>query len=144
MKASTRKRAVSVFAATAMMVGAAVTIGAGTASAAVPDNVRFVDTGLQSDGSRHIAVYQDGAFAGAAYWYADGDKLQAVDPRKDGFGIAAYLGTSPIREASTYGHSSPYTATKTGDLPENRTYTYWVCIGGSSGQVCSDVYSAKS
>ncbi|MCA1223860.1 hypothetical protein [Streptomyces sp. 8L] len=142
------KRAVSVIAGVAMLMGGASTIGASAASAAtaaIPSNVVFYDNGEQGDGSRSMSIYINGnKLAGAAYWVANGDKLQAVDPAADGYGIAAYLSTSPVREASTYGHNSPYTATKTGNLPENHAYKFWACVGGSAGQVCSNEYSVTS
>ncbi|MGQ7754808.1 hypothetical protein ACUN29_41395 (plasmid) [Streptomyces sp. WC2508] len=89
-------------------------------------------------------VVHNGKAVGAAYWIPNGDRLEAVDTTADGYGVAAYLGTSPVREASTYGHDSPYTAKKGGDLPEGHTYTFWACYGGNSGQVCSDVHKVKA
>ncbi|MBW8798234.1 MAG: hypothetical protein JF597_33025 [Streptomyces sp.] len=144
MRTSLRMRAATVFATAAVLAGGGVLVGAGSASAAVPTNVKFWVSDMDSDGSRSIGVEVNGKWAGAGYWTANGDQLQAVDTAADGFGIAAYLGTSPVREASTYGHSSPYTATKTGNLPEDKKYTFWVCVGGSAGQVCSDVYNVTS
>lgn len=106
------KRAANLLTAAAITMGAVMTVGSGTASAAVPENVRFYDSGKMSDGSRIVEVFVNGAFAGLGQWKADGDTLEALDRRSDGFGIASYLSTSPVREASTYGHDSPYTATK--------------------------------
>ncbi|KUO14113.1 hypothetical protein ACWDDN_01565 [Streptomyces griseoruber] len=130
--------------ATVITVGAVMTVGSGTASAAVPENVRFYDSGKMSDGSRFVEVFVNGTYSGIGYWHADGDTLEAVDPHPDGFGIAAYLSTSPVREASTYGHSSPYTAKTGGNLTEDKSYKFWVCIGGNAGQKCSDQYSVTS
>ncbi|MET7787309.1 hypothetical protein ACFYSJ_35170 [Streptomyces sp. NPDC005248] len=140
-----RKRAATLATAAAMAMGGVMTVAASPAAAAVPSNVVFAVGNKQSDGSRSMAIYINGnKLAGTAYWKANGDTLEAVDPVADGFGIAAFLGTSPVREASTYGHNSPYTANKGGNLPEDKTYTWWACVGGSAGQVCSDVYSVTS
>jgi hypothetical protein len=144
MSISMRKRAAAVLAATGLVVGAAVTMGASAASAAVPTDVTFVASSMQSDGSRSVVIYDNGRAVGTAYWKAGSDTLQAVDVFADGFGVAAYLGTNPVREASTYGHGSPYTATKGGNLTEDKRYTFWVCFGGSAGQLCSDVYNVTS
>ena len=144
MKTSMRTRIAAVLGATSLMVGAAVTMGAGTASAAVPTDVGFSVSQQDSDGSRDIVIYDNGRAVGAAYWHADGDYLEAVDVYADGFGVAAYLSTNPVREASTYGHSAPYTAKKSGNLTEDTKYKFWVCFGGSAGQICSDQYSVTS
>lgn len=142
MKTSIRRRAAAVL-ATTIVAGGAMTAGAGPAFAADP-TVRFAASNQQSDGSRSVVVYVDGRLAGTAYWTANGDKLQAVDPTPDGYGISAYLGTNPVREATTRGHNAPYTATTTGDLPEGRSYTFWVCVGKGGWQRCSPIYSVKS
>ncbi|MBD9733241.1 hypothetical protein IGX29_15800 [Streptomyces sp. H28] len=126
------------------MTAGALTAGTGTASAATPSNVDFRVSKMQSDGSRSVLVVHKGRAVGAAYWQANGDTLKAVDTFADGYGVAAYLGTSPVREASTYGRKSPYTATKGGNLKEGKKYTFWVCFGGQSGQLCSAVYNVKS
>ncbi|MEV6618134.1 hypothetical protein AB0N31_30590 [Streptomyces sp. NPDC051051] len=144
MSSSLHKRAAAVLAATGLMMGAAVTAGASTASAAVPTGVEFRATDMQSDGSRSVLVIDNGRAVGAAHWHADGDYLEVVDTHADGFGVAGYLSTSPIREASTYGHSSPYTVTKGGNLTEDKRYKFWVCFGGSAGQLCSPQYNVTS
>ncbi|WP_344016011.1 hypothetical protein [Streptomyces thermospinosisporus] len=139
-----RKRTAAVFTATGILAAGALTAGAGTAAAASPTDVDFWVSDMDSSGSRSVLVVHKGRAVGAAYWEADGDRLKAVDTHADGYGVAAYLGTSPVREASTYGHKSPYTATKGGNLQEGKTYTFWVCFGGNSGQLCSKVYKVKS
>ncbi|MFJ1902043.1 MULTISPECIES: hypothetical protein [unclassified Streptomyces] len=145
MKFSMRRRAKTVMIVAAVMTTATMTIGSGTASAAIPNNVRFMDTGMQGDGSRSMAIYVNGTLSGTAYWKANGDTLQAVDPHSDGWGIYTYLGTSPVREVTTYGHKAPYTATKGGNLPEDKKYTWWACIGSDTGGlVCSDLYNVTS
>lgn len=120
------------------------TVGAGTASAAgAPPNVRFMYN-ISSSGTSSINGYTNNKLIGIGYFKADGDTLEAVDPSSDGYGISAYLGTSPVREASTYGHSAPYTVNKGGNLPEGKKYSFWICVGGSSGQICSDVKTVTS
>ncbi|MFD8449832.1 hypothetical protein [Streptomyces coelicoflavus] len=121
----------------AVVSGGLVLTSAGTASAAEP-SVRFVG------GSTAISVFIDGKFAGAAYWKANGDKLQATDTTADGWYVAAYLGTNPVREASTDGHRSPYTATKTGNLPEGNKYNFWACVGKGSLFRCSPIWKATA
>lgn len=144
MNISMRKRAATVLTAAAIMVGGTMTVGASTAAAAgIPPNVKFYYNNL-GGGTYGIIGYSGNSVVGTGYWYADGDKLQAVDPSRDGYGIAAYLGTSPVREASTYGHNSPYTATKTGNLPEGRKYSFWICLGGNDGQICSDTLTVAA
>lgn len=121
------------------------TIGAGTASAADP-SVRFWASGQQSDGSRSIGIYVNGRLAGQAYWKANGDTLEVVDPTPDGYGVSAYLGGSDIgvREATTRGHNSPYTDRAGGNLPEDKKYTFWACVGKGAWQRCSPVYNVTS
>ncbi|MFJ6947372.1 hypothetical protein ACISU4_22445 [Streptomyces wuyuanensis] len=134
-----RKRLITTFATAALAVGSVMTLGSGTASAAgAPPNVKFFyNTG--SNGVWGFGAYSGNKLIGHGYFHANGDRLSAVDSVPDGYGVAAYLGTSPVREASTYGHNSPYTVNKTGNLPEGKKYSFWICVGGSGGQVCSDV-----
>lgn len=144
MNISLRKRSVMALGTAAVTAGLVLGLGAGTAAAG-PSGVTFKDGGLESDGSRTVSVYLNGKYAGKGWWKANGDTLYATDQLADGYGIGAYLGTSPVREAGTFGHSSPYTASKGGDLGENKSYTFWVCIGSNSaGLTCSDIYTAKS
>ncbi|MEU1405455.1 hypothetical protein ABZ471_24375 [Streptomyces sp. NPDC005728] len=144
MRVSLRKRTAVAFAATMLMTGSAMALGASSASAAVPQNVTFWHGPMGSDGSYNIGVYVNGKLAGETYWKADGDSLSAVDPTPDGWGVGAYLSTSPVREAGTFGHGSPYTATKGGNLPEGHHYKMWACVGGSGGLICSDMYDVHA
>lgn len=139
VKTSMRKRATSVLVSTAVLAGAAVTMGATNASAA--PNVKFIGSG--STGV--ITIVVDGRAAGVVRFEADGDTLFATDRDSDGYYIDGFLGTSPVRKAGTKGHEAPYTAKKGGNLPENKTYTFWACVGkGSSFYQCSDIYKVKS
>ncbi|WP_370422203.1 hypothetical protein AB8O64_28675 [Streptomyces sp. QH1-20] len=140
MKTSLRKRATSVLVTTAVLAGAAVTMGANNASAA--PNVRFMGGGGSTAG---IVIVIDGQAAGVVNWRADGDRLSATDRGIDGYYIDGFVGTSPVRKASTKGHSAPYTDKAGGNLPENKTYTFWACVGkGTSFYTCSDIYKVKS
>lgn len=140
-----RKRMGTVLAAAAVMTGVTLTVGASGATAATPQNVRFFVSSMDSDGSRTIGIYIGNTHAGQVYWTANGDELKAIDASSDTFGIYGYLGTSPVREVSTYGHKAPYTATKGGNLTENKSYNFWACIGtDTGGLVCSDVYKVTS
>ncbi|MEW2576886.1 hypothetical protein [Streptomyces syringium] len=125
---------------TAVLAGAAVTIGANSASAA--PNVRFMGQGGTYGA---ITIFIDGQAAGVVDWKADGDMLRAVDRGSDGYYIDGFLGTSPVRKASTKGHSAPHTDKAPGNVPENKTYTFWACVGkGTSFYTCSDIYKVKS
>ncbi|GLV72303.1 hypothetical protein [Streptomyces hygroscopicus] len=137
MKTAVRKRISALFAATAIMTGGAMTIGASAASAA--DSIGFVH------GPSSIDVYINNRIAGHTEWQANGDTLVAQDALSDGYRIEAYLGTSPVRKASTGGHTAPYTAKVGGNLPEGKKYTFWACVGkGDSSLFCSDVYTVTS
>ena len=143
MNTSIRKRAVTVLTAAAVVTGAALAIGAGPASAA--PNATFSVGAMQSDGSRTITIKTGGTTAGVVKWTANGDTLTATDSKADGYGISGYVTASPYLIADTAGHNSPYTATAHRDLPEDKTYTFWACIGSNSaGLLCSDVYNVTS
>jgi hypothetical protein len=69
-----------------------------------------------------VVYDQDGHYSGMALWEKNGDKMQAVDARSDGWWVVAHLSTG--RTASTqYVNPSPWA---TGDLPEGHTYYMWV------------------
>ncbi|MEU6525105.1 hypothetical protein ABZ892_20380 [Streptomyces sp. NPDC046924] len=143
MSTSFRKRAVTILAATAVMTGAALTMGAGAASAG--PSATFSVGALQSDGSRTITIKTGGTTAGTVKWTANGDKLTATDSKADGYGISGYVTADPYLIADTAGHNSPYTATAQRNLPEDKSYTFWACIGSvSAGLTCSDVYKVTS
>ncbi|MBT2525305.1 hypothetical protein J7E91_07610 [Streptomyces sp. ISL-99] len=144
MSISMRKRAATVLTTAAIVVGGTMTVGAGTAAAAsAPPNAKFYYNNL-GGGMYSIIGYSGNKVVGSGYWHANGDRLEAVDPSPDGYGFAAYLGTSPVREASTYGHNAPHTVSKSGNLPEGKKYRFWVCMGGSGGQVCSDTMTVAA
>ncbi|MFJ8491111.1 hypothetical protein ACIRBZ_22565 [Streptomyces sp. NPDC094038] len=125
------------------MAAAALTVGAGSASAG--PSATFDVGSLQSDGSRTIVIKTGGTTAGTVKWIANGDTLTATDSKADGYGISGYVTADPYLIADTAGHSSPYTDTAHRDLTENISYTFWACIGSNSaGLTCSDVYKVTS
>ncbi|MCW8384484.1 hypothetical protein [Streptomyces justiciae] len=129
--------------ATAVMTGAALTVGAGSASAG--PSAGFTVSAMASDGSRTITITTNGTTAGTVKWAATGDTLTATDSKADGYGISGYVTTDPYLIADTAGHSSPYTDTAHRDLTENKPYTFWACIGSNSaGLTCSLVYNVTS
>ncbi|MEU1194449.1 hypothetical protein [Streptomyces sp. NPDC005859] len=143
MNTSIRKRAVTVLAAAALVTGTALTMGAGSASAA--PSATFSVGALQSDGSRTITIKSGGTTAGTVKWTANGDTLTAADSKADSYGISGYVTADPYLIADTAGHASPYTATAHRDLTEDKSYTFWACIGSNSaGLLCSDVYKVTS
>jgi hypothetical protein len=143
MNTSIRKRAITVLATAALVTGTALTMGAGSASAA--PNATFSVGALQSDGSRTIVIKSGGNTAGTVKWKANGDTLSATDSKADGYGISGYVTADPYLIANTAGHASPYTDTVSRNLREDVTYTFWACIGNNSeGLLCSNVYNVTS
>ncbi|MFG1668184.1 hypothetical protein [Streptomyces sp. Y7] len=144
MKISLGRKSAHILGTAVATAGLVLSIGAGTAAAG-PSGVRF-DVGPKlSDGSREIDIYLNNKYAGYGKWTANGDTLTAHDSAADGYGIGAYLGTNPVREAGTFGKSAPFTKNVGGDLGEDKNYNFWVCIGSNSaGLTCSDVYSVTS
>ncbi|MBP2401494.1 hypothetical protein SNS2_0022 [Streptomyces netropsis] len=141
MQASTRNRIAATFSAAAMLVGCAVTLGAGSAVAA--PSAEFSAHPMQSDGSRSIYVKRNGKVVGAGKWIANGDILRAEDQESDGYYITAVLSTG--RDVNTKGKPAPSKADDAGNLPEDKTYTMFVCIGNdSTGLHCSGNYSVRS
>ncbi|MFF0203389.1 hypothetical protein [Streptomyces sp. NPDC005017] len=140
---SFRNRAMTVLTAAAVMTGAAMTLGAGNAVAG--PNASFSVSGMAADGSRTITIKTGGTTAGVVKWTANGDKLTASDSKSDGYGVSGYVTANPYLIADTSGHTAPYTDTAQRDLRENRTYTFWACIGSNSaGLTCSEVYDVTS
>ncbi|MCX4403818.1 hypothetical protein OG840_19075 [Streptomyces sp. NBC_01764] len=142
MKFSAPKSVAAAFTATAILAGSVMAVGASAASAdSAADNIGFLYVASLQD----FNVYINNRVVGGTEWQANGDTLVAKDIRSDGYRIEAYLGTSPVRKASTAGHNAPYAAKVGGNLPENRIYTYWACVAKSgSSLICSDVHRVES
>jgi hypothetical protein len=126
------KRAASVVAAATALAAGLVLGGPANPASAAPD-VYYI-TYTYTDGSARVEVYNNGDFAGYGEWAANpgdlgsstGDTLIAYDGLADGYGIEATL--SDGRTATTRGQSSPYTATKSGNLDEGAERTMNVCL----------------
>lgn len=150
--ANTSKRIASLLAATAMAVG--VSFGAGAATAAAAPRLT-VQTSWYQDGKSVVAyLYADGKYAGYVNWNADpvfggtpGDALRAHDDTADGWGVKGIVSEPGwiVREASTQGHSSPYTTPwQTGDLTENQHLSLDVCLVKGSEKVCDYDHRVRS
>ncbi|MFE7765176.1 hypothetical protein [Streptomyces sp. NPDC057438] len=130
-------------AATAVMVSASFA-GAGTATAAPRLTVNT--SWYQANHSVVAYLYADGDYAGYVNWNANpvgtdpGDALRAKDDAADGWGVKGTVTDTGwiIREASTQGHTSPYTTPwQTGNLDEDRRLYLDVCLVKGSERVCS-------
>jgi len=137
------KRLVTLLAASAVMVGVSFGTGAGTAVAA--PKLTYDSSWYQSGKSVVVYLYADGDYAGYVNWNADpegndpGDALRAKDVAADGWGVEGTVSEPGwlVREASTRGHSSPYTTPwQTGNLIEGTPYSLTVCLVKGSEQVC--------
>ncbi|MEV0224923.1 hypothetical protein [Streptomyces sp. NPDC050704] len=141
--AKMRNRVATLLAATTMMVGVSLSVGAGTASAAF--NVTYTVSHYDGNKSATIYLYLNGDYAGYVNWNADpdsfgtpGDALRAYDGAADGNGIRGVTrwpstnGTE--RTVSTYGHAYPYyTGWNTGNLAEGTSLDLYGCLGKSAG-----------
>ncbi|MEU0008122.1 hypothetical protein ABZ079_28640 [Streptomyces sp. NPDC006314] len=134
-----RKRVGTILGMGAMLVGVALTAGAGTANAMDPD------------GSYTITIHNSsGKVIGYARWNADpqpapdipGDALIAKDVYADGLGIEAELSNGRI--ASTRGHDSPYMKIVPGNLPEGKAYKLRGCIVTSTYRECSPWHDVRA
>ncbi|MGW3205769.1 hypothetical protein [Streptomyces sp. NPDC001135] len=139
----------------AVMVGTAalaigtLTTGVNTASAADQWTYKLVEDPGKSFG---VAVYNNGKYAGMAYWHADataggpGDAVSASDALADGYGITAYAYTPwGTRSATTAGHSAPYTSPyTTGNLPEGTYINLQACVVKGGIVDCSMEYQGQA
>ncbi|MGW1895150.1 hypothetical protein ACWCP6_33655 [Streptomyces sp. NPDC002004] len=142
--AEIRKRIATLLAATAVTVG--VSFGAGAGSAAAAPRLTYTTSTYQHGKSAVLYLYADGDYAGYVNWNADpviggapGDALRAHDGGADGWGVkVSIVGLDVSRDASTRGHSSPYTTPwKTGDITENRRLSLNACLVKGSEKVCT-------
>jgi hypothetical protein len=120
--------------------------GAVDASASTAVTVKFFEGADSPDGagSVYVDIIVNGVQGGLAFWEANGDTIKVQDTASDGVYIAAYLSTSPVREASTAGHPAPSTITAGGDLPEGTNYSFWTCAVTGGEEYCSPIYSVHS
>lgn len=142
------KRTAAVGAASAALTaGLVLGVAAPQASAAPSWDTFSYSTG---DGSVSVTIYNGGKVAGNAVWAANpgdlgsstGDTLSVTDLLADGYGVQAHL--TDGRTATTRGHSSPYTDTKTGNLPEDSTYYMTVCMVKGTYSHCFDPWTVRS
>ncbi|MGW0086905.1 hypothetical protein [Streptomyces sp. NPDC003393] len=134
-------------AASALTAGLVLGVAAPQASAAPSWNTFSYSI---ADGSVSVTVYNGSKVAGKAAWAANpgdlgistGDTLVVSDVLADGYGIEAHL--SDGRTATTRGKASPYTAKKSGNLPEDGTYYMSVCMVKGSYSDCLDTWTVRS
>ncbi|MEU9878319.1 hypothetical protein [Streptomyces phaeochromogenes] len=117
-----------------MLAVAAVTLGSGTASAAVPFYNKCKHLSVSNEWE-NVIYNQNDRYVGMALFSSNGDNLYAVDSYADGWGVVASL--RGVRSVSTVGHNSPYTAGPViGNLPEDKRYVLDVEMrNGSSGWI---------
>ncbi|MEU3459289.1 hypothetical protein ABZ721_04945 [Streptomyces sp. NPDC006733] len=148
----------------ALLVGVALTAGAGTANAdetgdLAPDSDLSAPltsvtgvTAMESDGSytMNLISPRDGHNMGFARWNADpqpapdipGDSLIAKDISPDGWSVEAELSTG--RLASTRGHKAIYQKVVSGNLPEGNKYKLRGCIVKGSERTCTQWVSVHA
>ncbi|MER6443821.1 hypothetical protein [Streptomyces venezuelae] len=154
---SIHKRIGAILGSSALLVGMALTAGAGTAVAAETDDlsddidVSVSTTGIttraamEANGSLtvHISSPRDGHDMGFVRWNADpepapnipGDSLIAKDISPDGWAVEAELSNGRI--ASTRGHKAIYTKVVSGNLPEGHAYKLRGCVVKGSERLCT-------
>ncbi|MEU9883613.1 hypothetical protein [Streptomyces phaeochromogenes] len=129
-----------------LLVATAVTVGIGSGTAVAAPRLTYTDSYYQDGQSLTVYLYADGDYAGYVNWNADpdsfgtpGDALRAHDGGADGWGVKGTVFNANVyREASTQGHSSPYTTPwKTGDLTEGQRLTFNACLVKGSEEVCT-------
>ncbi|MGW2560261.1 hypothetical protein ACWCXB_13630 [Streptomyces sp. NPDC001514] len=142
--AKMRNRIATLLAATVVMVGVSFGSGAGTAAAA--PRLTYTTSSYENGDSKVIYLYADGDYAGYVNWNSDplydgtpGDALRAHDGGADGWGVKGVVLSSMVyREASTQGHSSPYTTPwQTGDITEGHRMMLDACLVKGSEEVCT-------
>ncbi|NEB74434.1 hypothetical protein G3I40_04190 [Streptomyces sp. SID14478] len=124
-----------------VLVSAALAAGASSAGAAAADLDFHQKCASPSAGEYESVAYdQNNHYSGLALFEANGDKMQAVDPRSDGYYVVAHLSTG--RTASTKGHGT-YSPWATGDLPEKHTYYMYVEMVAADGLSSTSLPSCK-
>lgn len=126
MKFGILNRPVALITSAALLAGG--TLIAGASSSAAAGNM----VGL---------IYEDHqVYRGKWSWSSDpsdgkpGDAFRVTDDVADGWGIEGDLNATPIRVATTQGHSAPYTSPwASGDLPEDKDYELdiWIMKNGT-------------
>lgn len=149
MKKKLRNRVITLVAASAVLCGSSLTLGATNAAAA---DFTFKKTAVTGDGSFAIAAYNGGTYAGIMVWNADasgptpGDAFKVGDYLADGWGMEATM-ISPVtgRVATTRGHSAGYESPwNTGNLAEGTTVYIQLCAVKGDYRDCSIGYSGHA
>ncbi|MFJ6214514.1 hypothetical protein ACIQGZ_14435 [Streptomyces sp. NPDC092296] len=141
MRTTLRNRAAALLAATTLLSGGALTVGAEVASADPSVSFRYIWDGKDNE-NLEIDVYNGSSLAGWSQWQSDpvdtfpGDAMFVYDYLADGYGIETHLSNGRI--ATTRGHNSPYMSPwATGNLPEGTKLQMWTCLVKGSYEKCS-------
>ncbi|MFG2332735.1 hypothetical protein ACGFMM_24315 [Streptomyces sp. NPDC048604] len=151
LRQNLKYRVLTLVAATAVLAGSSLTLGADGAAAA---DWTFKKSAVSSNGSFSIGAYNNGTYAGAMVWNADpitstgipGDAFQVVDRLSDGWGMEATM-IIPVtgRVATTRGHAAVYYSPwNTGDLREDTQVSIQLCAVAGDRKVCSAAYSGHA
>ncbi|MCX4973127.1 hypothetical protein [Streptomyces sp. NBC_00620] len=150
MRTRQKSRVFTLLAASALLAGGSLTVGATNAAAA---DWTFSKSAVSDNGSFSITSYYNGTYAGAMVWNADpgccgipGDAFQVVDVLSDGRGMEAKM-VSPVtgRVATTRGHAATYTSPwNTGDLTEGTAVYIQLCAVVGTYADCSLGYSGRA
>ncbi|MGX1910752.1 hypothetical protein ACWIID_18085 [Streptomyces phaeochromogenes] len=147
----TKNRVFTLLAASALLAGSCLTLGATNAAAA---DWTFSKSAVSEDGSFSITARNpSGTYAGAMVWNADpgccdipGDAFQVVDRLSDGWGMEAKM-IVPVssRKATTRGHEATYYSPwSTGDLPEGSQVAIQLCAVKGTSSHCSIAYNGRA
>jgi hypothetical protein len=149
MNQKMRSRVASFLAASVLVGGTSLTLGATDAAAA---DFTFSKSSVSADGSFKVEVYYGGDHAGTMEWNGDpsgsepGDAFRVVDWSADGFGIEARM-VDPTtgRYATTRGEPSVYySGWSTGNLAEGTEVFIQVCGIKGTGSWCSIAYEGHA
>ncbi|MDQ1032602.1 hypothetical protein QF035_010184 [Streptomyces umbrinus] len=149
MRTRHKSRVFTLLAASAVLVGSSLTLGAGNAAAAT---WTFEKGPSYSDGTFSIIAYNNGRYAGLMEWRGDplsgypGDAFRVFDKLSDGRGMEAKM-ILPVtgRKATTRGHSAEYFSPwSTGDLTEGTKVTIQLCSVAGDYADCSFAYSGHA
>ncbi|MER6134401.1 hypothetical protein [Streptomyces sp. NPDC001815] len=147
----TKNRVLTLLAASALLAGSCLTLGATNAAAA---EWTFSKSSVDEDGGFTIAAYTpSGTYAGVMVWNADpgcceipGDAFQVVDRLSDGWGMEAKM-IVPVssRKATTRGHEATYYSPwSTGDLTEGARVAIQLCAVKGTSSHCSIAYTGHA
>ncbi|MFC8197996.1 hypothetical protein ACFWBR_36905 [Streptomyces sp. NPDC060006] len=146
----TKNRVLTLLAASALLAGSCLTLGATNAAAA---DWTFEKNGPEDDGSFQIVAYHpNGRVAGTMGWNADplpnipGDAFSVTDVLADTWGMEAKM-IVPVssRKATTRGHEAIYTSPwSTGDLTEGARVAIQLCAVKGTSSHCSIAYTGHA